>query len=85
MSPDGAPINDFDCPLLEMEHTITMIRVATIIHVINIVHECTASCIFKASTKQHTVERQEVLKNTLTYYHDYHNNFFSLNLYAMKM
>ena len=77
-------INEFDCPLMELQDKFIMIIPSTIDHIINIAHECTESCTFRTHALCHTIERQDVLQNALTFAHDLKNNIYSLNIFAMK-
>ena len=48
--------------------------------VMNVVHECSATCTFKETVEQVTIEREEVSNNKLTFVHDSFNNTFCLNI-----
>ena len=52
--------------------------------IINIVHECTETYIFRKSTELQTIEREQTARSALIYDHNNSNKIYSLNIYAMK-
>ena len=84
-SPSGQELtNEFDCPLMELEDNLETVLSSRIYGIVNIVHECTETCVFRESTELQTIEREETPRLGLIYYHDNCNNIYSLNIYAMK-
>ena len=84
-SPSGEELtNEFDCPLMELEDKLETVLSSRINRIVNIVHECTETCVFRDSTELQTIEREETPRLALIYDHDNSNNIYSLNIYAMK-
>ena len=66
--------NEFDCPLLELEDKLETVLSSKINCIVNIVHKCTETCVFRDSTELQTIEREETPKLALIYDHDNSNN-----------
>lgn len=75
--------NEIDCPLLEKENRIKVIRSRNIIRAVSIVHQCTNTCSFTATLMTKTVEREDVNSQNVQYKHDRSNNMYCLNIYKM--
>ena len=76
--------NSYDCPLLELTNELLVVESKTIVREVSIVHECTTSCKYVEKQLSISVERESVNSNQLVYEHDYQNNYFCFNLYAIR-
>ncbi len=57
---------------------------ASVLSNVSMVHECTGQCTFSTAPRPTIVEREAVeLATGLSYFHDYSNNMFFLNIYSM--
>lgn len=85
VSPLGPPIlNEFDCPLLSLSHTIFTVNSTGIKKAVSVVHNCTDTCRFIDVNCFRHVEREDVTIKRLEYKHDYSGNLmFCLNIYCM--
>ena len=86
VSPLGAPIlNEFDCPLLSLSHTIFTVYSTSIKKAVSIVHNCTDTCQFIDMECPRHVEREDVTIKRLEYKHDFFGNpMFCLNVYLYE-
>ena len=86
VSPLGTPIlNEFDCALLSLSHTIFTMNSMGIKKAVSVVHNCTDTCRFIDMDCPRHVERQDVTIKRLEYKHDFSGNLmFCLNVYCMK-
>lgn len=83
VSMEEAIENELDCPLLELEERIEVIRSNKVTQSVSIIHECTHTCIFKSTSKR-IIEREQVTsEDGLTYHHDKTNNIYCLNVYKI--
>ena len=85
VSPLGTSIlNEFDCPLLSLSHTIFTVNSTGIKKAVSVVHNCTDTCRFIDMECSRHVEREDVTIKRLEYKHDYSENLmFCLNIYCM--
>ena len=76
--------NEFDCPLMELKDKLKTVFFSRIYCIINIVHECTETYIFRESTELQTIEKEQNARSALIYDHNNSKKIYSLNIYAMK-
>ena len=76
--------NEFDCLLMELKDKLKTVFSSRIYCIINIVHECTETYVFKESTELQTIEREQTASLALIYDHNNSNKIYSLNIYAVK-
>ena len=80
-------LNEFDCPLLQLEEKLINIPPNSIMHICSIMHECTKTCKCKQSTK-HSLEFIEweniPSRKKYVYHHDIDNTMYALNVYCCK-
>ena len=76
--------NEFDCPIMALKDKLKTVFSSRIYCIINIVHECTETYIFRESTELQTIEREQTARLALIYDHNNSNNIYSLNIYAIK-
>ena len=62
-------LNEFDCPLLELTKTLFTVPGGNIRKAVNIVHECTNTCMLAEKAAGQTVEREHLGCNQLTFVH----------------
>ena len=84
-TPLGVPImNEFDCPLLSLTHTIFTVKSLEIVKAVSVIHECTESCQFIDKESARSVEREDVTFSRIEFQHDFiGNNMFCLNVYCI--
>ena len=78
-SPSG---EDFDIDKLELKDKLKIVLSSRIYCIVNRVHECTVTCVFRDSTELQTIEREEYPRLALIYDHDNSNNIYSLNKFS---
>lgn len=76
--------NDYDCPLLKVRKEIILIKSTNIITDVSVIHHCTDDCEFIQTSEELIVEREKVQAPQLTLKHDYSNNIYYLNIYALS-
>ena len=76
--------NSYDCPLLELTNALLVVESKFIVREISVVHECTASCKYVEKHSPITVERELFNCNQLVFEHDYSNQYFCFNIYAIR-
>lgn len=80
----GIPVcNEYDCPLLTLSNLFRCIPSICISHSVSVVHECSASCVFRRIITTAIVERRRVQTQKLSFVHDFSNNLYALNIYCM--
>ena len=66
---------------MELEDKLETFLSSRINHIVNIVHECTETCVFTDSTELQTIEREETPRLVLIYDNDNCNNIYLLNIH----
>lgn len=81
MSPHGNQImNEYDCPLLYLSHTIFTTKTSEILKAVSVIYECTETCQFVNKETPRSVDR-DVSLSRLEYEHDFTGNF----MYCLKI
>ena len=76
-------MNDVECPLLELQSRIIVVRSESVVESVSIIHQCTPACSFVQVKRPKVVEREEIEQLTLFYKHSNKNPMYCLNVYKM--
>lgn len=84
-SPLGDKImNEVDCPLLELSHTIFTTLSSSVLKAVSVMHECSTTCHFVSKQIPQNIERESVSVSKLEFEHDFSSNLiYCLNLYVL--
>ena len=76
-------LNEFECPLLELTKTLFTTPGDNILKAVNIVHECTNTCVLAEKASIRTVEREHLGCNQLTFVHGWSNFLYCYNVFCV--
>ncbi len=80
----GKISSEQNCSLLMAMDFLLVVPSASVISSVSMVHECTGERKFSTAPRPTIVEREAVeLATGLSYFHDYSNNMYSLNIHSM--
>ena len=78
LTSDGQLVmNEYNCPVSDLSTTIFCTSGKNMQRPVSLVHECSASCVFKeTATSLRNVERESIQQNTLVFEHDWSNTMY---------
>ena len=76
--------NEYDCPMLEACNDVLAVISTNILTDMSVVHACNESCQFTETIVESGVERELVQSSKLVLKHDFSNNTYLLNRYALS-
>ena len=75
--------NEFDCPLFLLSKKITILTPQKIDRAVSFVHHCNATCHFRATQVNQSVERETIPVSRNCFIHDLTNRCYCLNVFCI--
>ena len=75
--------NEYDCPLMELTRTLFTVLSVNIQAAVNIVHECTSTCMFSEEMTMQSIEREHLESHKLNFTHDWGNDVYCYNVFCV--